>query len=252
VLMMFFQVLGVYPQLLHTFPDFLNQVFVFLSITNFDIQMFSPECSVQFGFWKKLFIKLCIPFFVFVLALCLVSLNKRCSNSKNKIRPADYLFQMIASISSAMFTLEVASFSEPFYCQKDDNGEYFMVSDSSVVCFDEKWSNQIVYVIGFGIFYLMLIPFILCWIVWNERKSILSDNPPEWIYPVIGGYRKDCYYWEIFVISRKFLLFLSSRFNRSTPSLALLILCIIQIFFLLCDMSVRPYTEDHLNNLNVL
>jgi hypothetical protein len=138
----------------------LNQFFGFLNFTNFNFEMFSPECFVQFGFWKKVLIKLCTPLFVFMLASCLVLIKKRHSSNRNQeIRFQHHLFEIVASISSAMFTLQVASFSEPFDCHKDDNGVYFLKSDSSVTCFNEEWGGQIVHVIGFGDFLFDFVAF---------------------------------------------------------------------------------------------
>ena len=67
------------------------------------------------------------------------------------------------------------------------------------------------------------------------------------------GYRQDCFYWEIVMFSRKFLLIFIGIFTEFFPksSKATIFLVIINIYIYL-QIKYKPYRHDYLNRLEIL
>jgi hypothetical protein len=80
----FVQTVALYPKFNVRWHSTLNSAFDVFSFLNFNIEIFSPECSVKFDYWQKWYLKLFLPFFLAVLLailyLILYILKTRCAN----------------------------------------------------------------------------------------------------------------------------------------------------------------------------
>ena len=83
----------------------------------------------------------------------------------------------------------------------------------------------------------------------NQETSFLINNI-RFIFP---GYRKESYYWEVLILSRKFSLTLISTFNELFPNHIKPVLMLVILFiFIIGQLSYLPYQYKYMNKLENL
>jgi hypothetical protein len=80
-----------------------------------------------------------------------------------------------------------------------------------MVCYSDSWSDILSWVVGFAMVYLVIIPSCICWILYDRRRFILAQDAPQWLQPLVGPYRRECYFWEMFLVFRKTVFFPGSK-----------------------------------------
>ncbi|CAG9309797.1 unnamed protein product [Blepharisma stoltei] len=238
-----------------------SQVIAIFSVQNnagsVSEQFFSFDCFLQAGgspdqvYYNKLIFMSLLPILVAILCLlawCLIKCKKR--NFRNLWN--DYvstciilLFLLHPNIVKTMFG--------SFNCKQINDGEYWLVSNMDIRCWN---SNHIFYIL------LVALPSIIVWgigipaiclmgLMKNRRN--LNDLGVRLKFGFFfNGYSGKCYYWEFVILYRKILVICCSVFltNIST-SIQALTVTILLIACLHLQYTHQPYNGTQLNRMEL-
>jgi hypothetical protein len=259
ILLQTLQLISTYPSLNLEFPVSLSTTLSALSITNINIDIFSPECSSPMTFWEKFILKQSMPFLSMIGVLSLSILMKLISAKgdvnvlKNHLEEGKFmhmLFVIWSTVFIALFSLIVSNWASIFNCADQGGGVYTLVSNSSFFCYDALWKKYIPAIVLFGLVNLVIFPGALMWKLYQLRDSILTKNTQKSYAFLVGPYQPALFYWEMITTLKKTLIFLSLSVFQAT-SFKYLSAVFVQFAFVLLYMFVWPYKTDEMNRLNI-
>lgn len=84
----------------------------------------------------------------------------------------------------------------------------------------------------------------------KERERLKLEKNRKLIGFIVDGYRKDKFYWEYIIFSRKLLLIISKIYmENSSASVKSLFVMLIFLFYLIVQLTAHPYESNNLNRL---
>jgi hypothetical protein len=138
-----------------------------------------------------------------------------------------------------------------FSCREIDSGEYWLISNLDIRCWDSLHTFYASFV---------ALPCIIVWglgvptLIWlylhrNRRELDFIDNKLRFGF-LYNGFRKGTFYWEIIILYRKISVICCAVFlgTVSIPVQALTVIVIL-LFCLYIQYKTRPYTHPDLNEL---
>lgn len=268
IILSWLQIVALFQGLKFKLPESVQTVLNALSIFNFNLNIFAPECSIPVNYWSKWLLKLSAPFcFLAILALIAFihliggktsSLLRRLFTGR-KVGPDPYAssryIYALLSLTITLYTNLTSTGTEPFNCIKQpESGRYIMLNNPSEFCFEGEWMKNIPTAATFSALYILGIPFGVFLLIFFHRKTLFSHDSLAKFGTLIMPYRMEAYYWEVFTLTRRAvivcLIDFLTQFN----------LLYVQVILLLFNLSitlvlqvlVRPYALESNNHLSFL
>lgn len=230
----YFQILSIFADLNLGWPASLVTVFEYASVTAANVEVTSPECSINVSYAQKWFFFEATPIMfalTMVVGHILYTFKKiiaKKKGSKTKHLPS-MLGIFLVSLNYLYLLLTRKAF-EVFHCVDNGNGRQFLLADPSVFCDTDEYADlhnwAIVAVLSYG----LGIPLVYAIILFKNASAIKVDqglrlkgfsgsrasNP---YYDMQKRYRRlyfkfrpESYYWNLIIILRKFtVVFLSMQ-----------------------------------------
>jgi hypothetical protein len=232
-----------------------------LTMQNFNIELFAPECAVNASFWAKYFFKLMIPVIFLVLFLGIITTRtlilKKLPNIANQLRIQQFsVSQKIVNICSftivTFHTLLIATVVQPFDCTKQTDGTFTLTSAPSLRCFDSTWNANLAGVIFFLLLYVVAAPLFLCWIFWKSRYQINSPKFVSKYSLLISSYKPRYFYFELVNMVKKALFVTSTSLISTSQEVKYFLSIVTFMIFLLLKAIVLPYQTKKTNIMSNL
>jgi hypothetical protein len=268
IALLWIQIIATYPSISSSWPKQLLGFFSFLSFSNLDIAVFSPECSIPLTFWSKYWLKMCLPL-ISTGALAFIQLViffiKRARGSIQPLR--EELRQiyvrtknLFGFITLAFFTTIVSSALSPFVCISQPDGTYNLAASPNILCFGDEWRSHLSVIVIFIIGYLVIYPtylfLILAGMEKDRFKSVFGTSRElkthyQWL---IKSYRDNLYWWEVIHVMKRTSIILCASFASvyGSPSSKYYISMLILVVFLLSEVVALPYKRALLNKISLL
>jgi hypothetical protein len=233
------------------------------SLQNFNIEVFSPECSFNTDFWGKLKVKLLIPIAMTILSgvfQIVMNLIERSRSSvyghRLTIRSALLKFvHIFDKLTMLLFTLIISSIFSVFDCVLISNNTYVIRSNPSSRCFDKEWIQYVAEISFFAVLYLIIFPIRITFVFLRMR-----NNPQQRLNPVFlhltRGFKPEFFWWDMVLLIKRLIFVMSSQFFFSSfdASFRLLGSAIVFMVFTALDLLAQPYQTNPVakNNLSLM
>ena len=243
--------------------DVLNVV----SISNMNIELVSPQCTVSFEYHQKWIVIMLAPVGLICLALIgyavlyvkkagFTCLWRKMGWTKGKKRKHGNLHRHANALIGAtilmfqfVYIYCTKTAFEPFACIDKEDGKSYMRFEPKIRCGEghHLWLAPMGMV--FGCLYGIGIPLIFTYIVYRNRKIITNDqvlralgtgscretNPKYYefrkrYYKLYYRFKPKFHYWGQVILLRKFLVVLCTIFLKSNPTLQAT--CALMILFI--------------------
>jgi hypothetical protein len=113
---------------------------------------------------------------------------------------------------TTLYAFLVSNAVGPLKCDYDSMS---LTDEPSIKCFDEFWFAYLPTVIFFIMLYGIALPFMLAWILINNRSAAEDNQVNEVLGLLTMKYVDECYWWEFVSVFKKLLFSVSSAFLRS-------------------------------------
>jgi hypothetical protein len=274
------QIISLFAEIPVNWPPSILSVYSAFSFSNFNVDLFSPECSVPLTFWGKWLFKLLVPVLVFVgmfLIFLIQEIGARLypyrksvflisiwpkfsrsskedlvfiSNTNDPFRYSRYIYAPVLILTIFYSFLTSLSF-QPFMCVAQDDGTYTMAMNSSANCFDREWLSHLPTTIFFILLYPVGIPVALGIVFWKNMEKSETKGFRKLFGGVTLSYRSHLFWWEAVDLIRRasivMLLKLLFLFQMKYLQLflAVLVLFLYQIFY----VFLQPFKRAEMNFL---
>lgn len=274
------QVISLYGSLPLQWPGMVKSMYNYASLVNFNIELFSPDCSVPLPFWVKWGAQLMFPLiFAFVMFLfylfhhlwnrmfkdmpsfmatpfrdiiryCMTG-NPAFLEYEDPYRHSRY-FYGFSMIMTICYTFLVSKTIQPLNCVKQEDGTWRMAYDIKTTCYTSAWyaetlppvfASTLVYVVG--------IPTFTMFVLWKYRKDLFGNTFLSYYGGLVLPYRDRYVWFEVVNMIRKATIAILLEFNGSFESKAVHVFTTEAILFiiLLVQYFMRPYTMVFNNSL---
>jgi hypothetical protein len=246
------QIIATYPSLNLNFPASLSNTLNIISITNLNIEIFSPECSSPISFWGKYNLKQALPIISTAAVLLVTILGRALKKAQfNLVSLMHLLLTIGCSVYLSLYSLIMSSWVDAFNCQKQEAGVYILVKNPSLKCFDDLWKAHLASIVIFGLLNLIIVPGFLLSVVLKIRPTIDTPETQKKYAFLVSQYQARYYYWELVAVLKRVLLFCSlGLFNQSAVKYFLAVA--IQFVFVFLDVMVEPYKVEEQNELSIV
>jgi len=233
-----------------------------ISITNFNIDIFAPDCSVPMAYQTKWFLKLSIPFmiigtfigvFVFQKILVLFSKNIGLCNEYLKdfhgIPPKRFVYS-VSLILIWTYTLLCSTIFQPLKCTQQSDGTWYMDASTSTICFDAQYHRVWTpWIIILSLFYIAGIPLVIGIILYLNRNRLRNKRFLDHFGAITLPYRDQFFWFELVNLGRKacIVVLIDFFYILSTQYLQIFIMLAALFGFLMAQMTLSPY-RLHINN----
>lgn len=250
------QIIALFESLPLQWPESVRQMYNSISIVNFNIEIFAPDCSVPMSFKTKWFLKLSIPLlvvlmllFVFAVQKVLFLLAKKSpfvGRHLKNFKGIEFR-RFVYSVSLIMlwtYTLLCSTVFNPLKCIEQSDGTWVMQSSTSTVCFDEDYYKEwIPWIVTFFLLYVMGIPLATAFILWRNRYRLQSKQFLSYFGGVTLPYRDQFFWFELMNLSRKacIVILIDFFYIISTDYLQIFIMLGALFGFLIAQVTLDPY-----------
>jgi hypothetical protein len=250
------QLLALLPYISAKWPKSLLQILDVLTVTNLNIDLFAPECSVPMSFWKKYFLKMILPFILqgFLIILIIWKMIRQ----KMKTSPTGHhhytkKFMINRSISlfllgiSSLYALLTSTALAPFSCVEVGSSKFVIASSADISCYEGEWVQNLPTMSFFLFLYFVCFPLGVLYVLVINRENLNSTQFQERYGNFVNGYRWSYSYWHVVVLFKNLTIstlmkFLSSNQEESLSSFATVI---ILILFVLLNISCMPFRQTN-------
>jgi hypothetical protein len=253
------QLIATYPSLNLQFPSALTTTLNAISITNINVDIFSPECTTPMNFWNKFILKQLLPFLsvgavlIFSLLLKMIRLKFDLIKMKKELEWSTFshmFFVIWSTIFIALFSLTVSNWVEVFNCIDQGGGIYTLARSSSYQCYDATWNQYLPAIVIFGLINLIVSPGIICWRLVSLRHNAQDMSTQKRFAFLIGPFHPVFFYWELVSVLKRALIFFSLSFVQ-TDAFKYFLAVSFQFAFVFVDTLVLPYKTEEANRLNI-
>lgn len=279
IIITWFQTISLFSYLRIKWPPMVLSVFSALSFFNFNIELFSPECSVGFSYWTKWYLRLLSPLF-FISFVCLFAFIQLVLGKKSFILRNLFCFQrlhpkmtfadfksslhhpdlyartryvyVLFSLGLTMYTSLAATSSEPFNCIPNERTSVLIMHrNPSEFCDSSAWRSNIAVAYIACVIYLVFVPGLVFFIIRKNRGKLFQKRTINIYGALFIPYRMEAYYWEVIRLIRKAtvicLIDFLSRFDLVYMQV-ILILWVISINLIL-QVLIKPFALESNNKL---
>eukprot|EP00026_Physarum_polycephalum_P005285 Phypoly_transcript_05317.p1 GENE.Phypoly_transcript_05317~~Phypoly_transcript_05317.p1 ORF type:complete len:652 (+),score=44.79 Phypoly_transcript_05317:166-1956(+) len=234
-------------------PGVINSLLGVISVLNFNFDVFSPECSVSFGYWDKLTFVLCIPLILLVYVVGLhfsAWLAKKLKYSKAEILTNfSYLQTNVAfMVASVLYVYICSKTVEPFVCEKEIDGNSYIVSYPSAQCYDTDWYSHLPLLVFSLILYTGGFPLYCAYVVYRSKKHDSPELTLAKYSSLYSVYTDERWWWGISVIRIRRLMLVLIQLSGDN-----LVVSACSFAFVSAALYVqcigKPYTEKFANYL---
>jgi hypothetical protein len=255
IMLFWIQIISTFPSMSSSWPQAMKNFFQLLSITNFDIQIASPECSLPVDFWSKFYFKVSSPLIVFALFILTyliktsIKIGFKKSLSIQLLRKAEYFF----AVSFTTFqTISTSSLTSAMNCRKQEDGSYSLIEQSSISCFTGSWNRNLGGIVFFSVLHFVIYPAWMIWVFLRFREEIkLSresiDVPMKGVsaqhLSFLRRYFKKKFYWWSGIDALKRLAIVFAAGLLSGRNASFFVSSTLMTFFLLIDVTCMQYAR---------
>jgi hypothetical protein len=274
----YYQVLSIFVGFGIKWPAPVKDVLNVVSVSNMNIELVSPQCSIDFEYHQKWLVIELAPLGLGLLALFgyVVILLKKVvwqkAGLKGKKREHGNLHRHANAIVGAtilmfqfIYIYCTKTAFEIFACETKENGKSYMYFEPEIECWtgihDNLWPLALFFVSLYGVG----IPILFTVIVIRNRKIIKHDqvlrvlgtgssrteNPLAYefrkrFYKLYYRFKPRYHYWGEVILFRKFLIVIVTVFLKPNPTLQAT--CAVMILFVSYSMHIRtmPYLRNDL------
>ncbi|CAG9330615.1 unnamed protein product [Blepharisma stoltei] len=220
-------------------------------------EFFSYDCFLDEGqgnnqvYFSKLVIMSIIPIIIAIISILFwgsVAIYKKTLTSfKNDLTSTIVilLFLYHPNLVKSMFAM--------FSCREIEEGEYWLIDNLDIRCWDDRHIFYSVTVAAPSILVWGIgIPTLSLYFLWRNKRRLDSISVRLQFGFLFNGYKAKSYYWELVILYRKILIVCCSVFlaNISTSIQALTIMMLL-LFCVYFQSIVQPYDGDALNEMEV-
>jgi hypothetical protein len=274
------QIISLFAEVPVSWPSEVLNVFSAFSLTNFNVDLFSPECSVPLNFWSKWLLKLCVPFIVFggMLLIFVIqetfsrffpqqkslfllpilfakSRSKReerffVTSLRDPFRYSRYIYGPVVIVSIFYSFLSSLAF-QPLMCVAQQDGTYAMALNSSANCFDSTWLSYLPVTVFFVLLYPVGIPVTLGIIFFKNMERSETDQFRKFFGGVTLSYRSHLFWWEAVDLIRRvsIVMLLKVFFLFQMKFLQLFLAVMVLFIYLVFYVFLQPFKRAEMNFL---
>jgi hypothetical protein len=212
---------------------------------------YTNDNHTEYVYYTKLIIAVFLPI-VIIIACTIIWGIVSCYKYSTK-----YLKQeLVASIIILLFLVHssiVQSMFSTFNCMELDPGEYWLLDNLDIRCWD---SQHIFFAIALSlpgiVVWVIGVPTVSLIMLYRNRKKLSRIEIRLKFAFLFNGYKQQYYYWEFVILYRKIILITCAVFlgNSSIPIQALTVM-ILLIVSLHLQYTRAPYIYDKLNVLEL-
>eukprot|EP00475_Leptophrys_vorax_P025651 TRINITY_DN3592_c0_g2_i1.p1 TRINITY_DN3592_c0_g2~~TRINITY_DN3592_c0_g2_i1.p1 ORF type:complete len:603 (-),score=103.62 TRINITY_DN3592_c0_g2_i1:99-1715(-) len=249
------QVIALFPNITSQWPQSVQVILQVFSVTNFNIELFYPECVVPMTFWTKFYGKMLFPIMIFVLFSLLFGTHEILTKifpgyfRSGSILLSHRLLMLFQFIVVTMYTFLVSTVFQPFNCFSQSDGSYTMFRFPSAKCYDQDWKKNIPALVTFILLYCFGIPLALIYVFMKNKSNLDSKEFRMKFGNLTSPFSSNFFYWELVVMLKKGLFMVSNDFLSSHASYVARYCTGIGIlfFFLWLDVTIKPYKQEEIN-----
>lgn len=274
----YFQVLSIFVGFGIKWPAPVKDVLNIVSVSNMNIELVSPQCTIKFEYHQKWLVIEFAPIALGLLALVgygVVLLRKvvwhKAGFARNKRahgnlhRHANAIIGAIILMFQFIYIYCTKTAFEIFACEEKENGKSYMYFEPEIECWtgihNDLWPLALFFVGLYGVG----LPILFTVIVIRNRKVIMQDqvlrvlgtgssrteNPEHYefrkrFYKLYYRFKPRYHYWGEVILFRKFIIVIVTVFLKKNPTLQAT--CAVMILFVSYSMHIRtmPYLRNDL------
>jgi hypothetical protein len=281
----YYQVLSIFIAFNIRWPAPVKDVLNIVSITNMNIELVSPECSIEFTYSQKWWVIMLAPICLVLLAIVgyfLWFFKKACGGAMwrwcgwkggkkrshgNLHRHANALVGGVILMFQFIYIYCTKTAFEVFACETKEDGRSYLYFEPEIECWKSGGEHVVLwpFALLFVSFYGIGIPVIFTIIVIRNRKVIKRDqvlrvlgtgstraeNPEHYefrkrFYKLYYRFKPRYHYWGEVILFRKFLIVLCTVFLKHNPTLQAT--CALMVLFISYSVHIRamPYLRNDL------
>lgn len=248
------QILSVLAEVSTDLPPSIATVFHILSLSNFNFDVFAPECSVPVPFWTSWYTKVCTPIGFGLIVLVSFYIHKWRDPTVMRTKIVNNYINGMLLLIVSFYTSMLSSIFNVFNCYRHTDGTYVLLTAPEELCFAGDWLYNLpmiivaVFVLAFGI------PASFAAVFWKYRFDRDSYMITVTFEVITSPYNKKFFYWEIvtmiqkasFVVLLDFLSVTGTHFER------LFFVFIILVLFIFAEALLHPYKTPLYNQLSLM
>ncbi|KAJ3431555.1 insulin-like growth factor binding proteinn-terminal [Anaeramoeba flamelloides] len=165
---------------------------------------------------------------------------------KNLIRNFINSYTLLLSFLYLILSLKSLDF---FRCEKIFDGTWRLKSSPNVICYGSWWLKHLIWVLFFGILYIIGIPVLLITLLIRYSKKLDEKKFDELFGLISYRYSKTWFFWEIIVMMRKLFMVVFRVFLDDKPTVQVILCIIVLVVALLLQARFRPYLVNNHNHL---
>jgi len=251
------QTLSFLPELALSWPSSMSTLFRISSFSSFNLELFSPECSIPISLSQGYHLKANILWIltgILILAILIQHLAaytrlKSLFKSQSMEVTLCKLFDAVIVVYASLFTYLILNVFSPVRCSRQLDGRLLMTSSLTVQCGSEEWNPLFNAMLMYCVLYLVVFPVTIALLFWKFRYRIGSREEQMLIGGLTRSYKKEFFWWEIINVTKKVSLTISLSFPSSSRNM---IFFVVLILFMCLEITVRPFKLEVQSQLNSL
>jgi hypothetical protein len=270
----FIQITALYAQFDLNWPPEIKEVYRFLSFVILDIQITSPECSLnaKIDFYSLLIFKMLMPIVFGVLMAIIYGLSvlgvygyaeyrKRIGLKEINYMykgPSVYKFLRFALVRSTMvllvmFYVPLVQFVLQYFdCTWQDDGSWSLDAQPSVHCYEGKHMNYFPLVLYGSIVYVMGIPLFCARVLWKSKDKLLEPFVFARYGFLYARFKPKYFYWEIVLMIRLCVLVMCLMLVNTHVPVQTMTGITVLFMSALQHKDHKPFITEYLNKLETM
>ena len=236
-------------------PNEFKGLLQIFSALMFNAEIFAPECSMKTDYWATWGAQLLLPFIatgcfaaIYLVVwlrhkyLCPKITDEKQSWSTNHAAAVKHAFInayfMFLSVFHPFLTKNTL---EIFRCRTLADGKAYLDVEPSLQCYTDDWFQNVPIAVACFLIYGIGIPVLFFMVLYRGRDQIDTRNFKRKFGSIFIIYRKECWYWEVWIKSKKLLVCLTMNiFPEETTYQAIVSLIIIEVAIHM-NMKKQPF-----------
>jgi hypothetical protein len=268
----FIQITALYAQFDLNWPPEVRQVYKALSFVILDIQITSPECSLnsKLDFYTLLIVKMVMPV-VFVVVMFLIYLFSTitlgcfrccCGDKKKKKKtfrgPSVYKFLYYAMVRAnmvllVMFYVPLVQFVLQYFdCTWQDDGSWSLDAQPSIKCYEGKHQSFFPLVMWGTVAYIIGIPLFAARVLFSNKERLLEPQIFARYGFLFARFKPKYFYWEVILLIRMAILVMCLIMVSTHVPIQTMTGITVLYVASLQQKDYKPFVTDYLNKLETL
>ncbi|KNC56215.1 uncharacterized protein AMSG_11491, partial [Thecamonas trahens ATCC 50062] len=282
----FFQMTAVFASFGIPWPKAVVDMFSVVSLVNINVELLSPECSMEVSFYDKWQAMMLLPvvvliFYLFALGVVLAWVSYRHSEASRAAAaaaasaatdgddvPSEWsqmnggekrrfvcqlflagflLFLTLAYIVLVDVTLQF------FDCTKQGDGTSSLDADPSLYCYDDEWFKHLPLGVAGVVVYVVGVPGALFVLLYVLRVKLGDDLPSAAATNFfVKRFQTKYFYWEVTIMLRKLAIVVAAKFFTAHFILQSILAVLIIFASVLVTAGTRPFQRRKYNMLEIV